>query len=325
MSAAGGRAPLPEPGSIRCPRCSSPIGPEQDWCLECGAPARTRLAPTPNWRLPDGGDRRNDRARRRPARVLVRQAHRRRPDAGRSDVARRRRHVIDGRHDDTDTGVDDDGEDRAHGARDGCHEHDACNDAVAHEEAGDADDAIKLDGDRAADDVDSGHLIAREVQAGDAHEGDDDGSNDAGRHSGEGADAAVGGDGHPPPAASRSCAAKLNGCTAIDGRRRRRCGAQHLERRDDRSRQRVEVVAALEHEPERYAELVRRRPQRRRHRAIAVVGHRAARQRVVGVRVEARREQQQIGLVAARERAPRRASTSEHEDVVARARRAPAG
>jgi hypothetical protein len=52
MSAAGGRAPLPEPGSIRCPRCSSPIGPEQDWCLECGAPARTRLAPTPNWRLP---------------------------------------------------------------------------------------------------------------------------------------------------------------------------------------------------------------------------------------------------------------------------------
>ena len=35
-----------------CPRCSSPIGPEQDWCLECGAPARTRLAPTPNWQLP---------------------------------------------------------------------------------------------------------------------------------------------------------------------------------------------------------------------------------------------------------------------------------
>ncbi|MDP1847271.1 MAG: hypothetical protein Q8K79_05730 [Solirubrobacteraceae bacterium] len=43
---------LPEPGSMRCPRCSSPIAPEQDWCLECGAPARTRLAPTPNWQLP---------------------------------------------------------------------------------------------------------------------------------------------------------------------------------------------------------------------------------------------------------------------------------
>jgi hypothetical protein len=37
---------------MRCPRCSSPVGPEQDWCLECGAPARTRLAPTPNWQLP---------------------------------------------------------------------------------------------------------------------------------------------------------------------------------------------------------------------------------------------------------------------------------
>jgi hypothetical protein len=37
---------------LRCPRCSATVGPEQDWCLECGAPARTRLAPTPNWQLP---------------------------------------------------------------------------------------------------------------------------------------------------------------------------------------------------------------------------------------------------------------------------------
>jgi hypothetical protein len=43
---------LPPPGSLRCPRCSATVGPEQDWCLECGAPARTRLAPTPNWQLP---------------------------------------------------------------------------------------------------------------------------------------------------------------------------------------------------------------------------------------------------------------------------------
>ncbi|HEX6619468.1 MAG TPA: hypothetical protein VF024_07410 [Solirubrobacteraceae bacterium] len=42
------RAPAP----LRCPRCGATVGPEQDWCLECGAPARTRLAPTPNWRLP---------------------------------------------------------------------------------------------------------------------------------------------------------------------------------------------------------------------------------------------------------------------------------
>src|SRR5688572_23610124 len=43
----------PEPGpSSTCPRCGAPIGPDQDWCLECGAPARTRLAPTPNWHIP---------------------------------------------------------------------------------------------------------------------------------------------------------------------------------------------------------------------------------------------------------------------------------
>lgn len=47
-----GRDRLPPPGSLRCPRCSATVGPEQDWCLECGAPARTRLAPTPNWQLP---------------------------------------------------------------------------------------------------------------------------------------------------------------------------------------------------------------------------------------------------------------------------------
>ncbi|QEC49946.1 hypothetical protein FSW04_21845 [Baekduia soli] len=45
---AAGRAPA----TLRCPRCGAEVGPEQDWCLDCGAPARTRLAPTPNWRLP---------------------------------------------------------------------------------------------------------------------------------------------------------------------------------------------------------------------------------------------------------------------------------
>jgi hypothetical protein len=51
---AGSPAPVqpPDTGSIRCPRCSATLGPEQDWCLECGAPARTRLAATPNWRVP---------------------------------------------------------------------------------------------------------------------------------------------------------------------------------------------------------------------------------------------------------------------------------
>jgi hypothetical protein len=49
---APGPPQAPDPNTIHCPRCSAQIGPDQDWCLECGAPARTRLAPTPNWRLP---------------------------------------------------------------------------------------------------------------------------------------------------------------------------------------------------------------------------------------------------------------------------------
>jgi hypothetical protein len=47
-----GQPRVPDRATIRCPRCSAPIGADQDWCLECGAPARTRLAPTPNWQLP---------------------------------------------------------------------------------------------------------------------------------------------------------------------------------------------------------------------------------------------------------------------------------
>jgi hypothetical protein len=46
------RVPGPEPVPLRCPRCGAGVAPEQDWCLECGAPARTRLAPTPNWKAP---------------------------------------------------------------------------------------------------------------------------------------------------------------------------------------------------------------------------------------------------------------------------------
>ena len=42
----------PQPVPLRCPRCGANVAPEQDWCLECGAPARTRLAPTPKWQAP---------------------------------------------------------------------------------------------------------------------------------------------------------------------------------------------------------------------------------------------------------------------------------
>lgn len=54
-----GQATAPGQGSpaaplepLRCPRCDAALRHDQDWCLECGAPARTRLAPPPDWRLP---------------------------------------------------------------------------------------------------------------------------------------------------------------------------------------------------------------------------------------------------------------------------------
>jgi hypothetical protein len=39
-------------GAIACPRCGAVVAGDQDWCLQCGAAARTRLVPTPNWRVP---------------------------------------------------------------------------------------------------------------------------------------------------------------------------------------------------------------------------------------------------------------------------------
>lgn len=35
-----------------CPLCANPLQPEQEWCLNCGGAARTRLAATPRWRGP---------------------------------------------------------------------------------------------------------------------------------------------------------------------------------------------------------------------------------------------------------------------------------
>jgi hypothetical protein len=45
-------AQTPAPAAERCPLCGAPLGAEQEWCLGCGAAARTRLAATPRWRAP---------------------------------------------------------------------------------------------------------------------------------------------------------------------------------------------------------------------------------------------------------------------------------
>jgi predicted amidophosphoribosyltransferase len=49
--------PLPTPASAEggverelCPLCGSPVKREQDWCMRCGAAARTRLAAQPKWK-----------------------------------------------------------------------------------------------------------------------------------------------------------------------------------------------------------------------------------------------------------------------------------
>jgi ribosomal protein S27AE len=41
-----------ETATRACPRCGAALAPEQDWCLKCGAPASTRIAPAPSWRAP---------------------------------------------------------------------------------------------------------------------------------------------------------------------------------------------------------------------------------------------------------------------------------
>lgn len=44
-------SPPPAPGEA-CPLCGAPLHPEQEWCVRCGAAARTRLAAAPNWKKP---------------------------------------------------------------------------------------------------------------------------------------------------------------------------------------------------------------------------------------------------------------------------------
>jgi hypothetical protein len=57
VSATTGAAPLAPPTTAAraprvdaCPLCGSPLDAAQDWCLRCGAAARTRLAAAARWR-----------------------------------------------------------------------------------------------------------------------------------------------------------------------------------------------------------------------------------------------------------------------------------
>ncbi len=46
---AGGSSP---PMDAACPLCGAPLEADQEWCLRCGAAARTRLAAPTNWKAP---------------------------------------------------------------------------------------------------------------------------------------------------------------------------------------------------------------------------------------------------------------------------------
>jgi hypothetical protein len=48
---AGAPPPQPIPADA-CPLCGAPLAADQEWCLNCGAAARTRLAATPGWHGP---------------------------------------------------------------------------------------------------------------------------------------------------------------------------------------------------------------------------------------------------------------------------------
>jgi hypothetical protein len=51
-ASASAHAPVPTSAGETCPLCGASLHDQQDWCLRCGAAARTRLAASPNWQPP---------------------------------------------------------------------------------------------------------------------------------------------------------------------------------------------------------------------------------------------------------------------------------
>lgn len=52
MNAVAEGSEAPAYGQLQCSRCGELLAQDQDWCLRCGDPARTVIAPTPRWRRP---------------------------------------------------------------------------------------------------------------------------------------------------------------------------------------------------------------------------------------------------------------------------------
>lgn len=50
MDAEASRADGGTAGREACPLCGALLASDQDWCLRCGAPARTRLAAPAKWK-----------------------------------------------------------------------------------------------------------------------------------------------------------------------------------------------------------------------------------------------------------------------------------
>jgi hypothetical protein len=51
-SAGDAGATVPGAEVDSCPLCGAPLHRDQEWCLRCGAAARTRVAASPNWKAP---------------------------------------------------------------------------------------------------------------------------------------------------------------------------------------------------------------------------------------------------------------------------------